>query len=448
MVSPRAGTTRDANIADLDWQGRVFTLVDTGGITDTPRPENEKRETAEDPLIKSAVQKRSLEYLRRADLVLFLTDARDGLLPLDKKLSAELKKIRPPKRPVILVANKADSARLRSAAADFHALSWGDPVTVSAVTGSGTGDLLDLVVAALPADRPVKDRPAAENAEAADGAIDIGVIGQPNVGKSSLINALFGSERIIVSPLPHTTREPQDVPVYYGDQRLNFIDTAGISKAGQKQAKPGARRQTLDRSSIAYSLAVLKRAAIALLVLDLSRPLTRQDAKLLEEIIRTKTSLLIIANKWDAVKERDEKSYRALIYDHLPFARWAPIQFVSARTGEKVGKIIPLVLKIAAERKKMIEPSGLNRLLGKAVKRHLPAKGKGTKHPHIYELKQDGANPPRFTVRIGSRDNLHFSYVRFIENMIREKYGFLGTPLSLYVEKNRFVHGKHEPHNT
>ncbi len=441
LVSPQAGTTRDSNLGLIDWRGYSLALVDTGGIMDRRLLAAAGRRR-EDEDIDNKVQKQARAYLKRAAVVLFLVDARDGLLPPDKILARELEKIVPAAERVILVANKSDSPRLAQNAADFHRLGLGDPWPVSALSGAGTGDLLDCIVNKIKASRINFGH--THNGSPARDRINIAIIGQPNVGKSSLLNALLGEERIIVSPVPHTTREPQDVLIRYEGRELNFIDTAGISSKGRKQAKPTAAHATLSRLSIDRSLKALFRADIVLLVLDITKPLTHQDAKLVEDIFRAKTSLVIVANKWDAVKDRDTKHYTRAIYDRLPFAAWAPVQFVSARTGEKIGQIPPLLLAIAAARKTRLEPAALNRLIGQAVKRHLPAKGKGTKHPHIYELRQEGVDPPQFTLRIGARDNLHFSYVRFIENRLREKYGFLGTPLSMYVEKGRKVHGKHE----
>jgi len=182
--------------------------------------------------------------------------------------------------------------------------------------------------------------------------------------------------------------------------------------------------------------------------LDISKNITHQDAKLVEEIVERKKSFIFIANKWDKIPDRDTKQYTNYIYTKLPFAQFVPIQFTSALTGEKVKKVLDLVLDISEQRQKQVSSSQLSHFLGRIVKLHKPAKAKGTKHPRIYEITQVSTNPPKFELRIGAKDTLHFSYVRFIENRLRETFGFLGTPLTVYVEKNKLIHGKHEEHIT
>ncbi|MFH1661692.1 MAG: ribosome biogenesis GTPase Der [Candidatus Falkowbacteria bacterium] len=446
ITSDIEGTTRDSNIGTVEWQNKKFQIVDTGGIInpsylagkfDYLTSKKIKRDDIEDK-----VQKQACEYLTLADLILFLVDSKTGLLPQDKEMALLLKKILNKKsarggqeKKIILVANKADSLKQRSKTSEFYKLSLGDPIPVSGVTGSGTGDLLDIITkkirsnqVTLLAKDVVSDRA---------GEVSACIIGKPNVGKSSMLNSILGYKRVIVSPIAHTTREPQDTEINYKDNIINLVDTAGISRKGTKT-------KGLEKYGIEKSLTSLKKTDIALLVLDISKKITHQDAKLVEEIFNRKKSLIIIANKWDLVPERNTKKYTQYIYGKLPFADFAPIQFTSALTGEKVDKILNLVLKIANERKTEIQPNALNKFLNRIVKIHKPAKGKGLKHPRIYEIKQAKTNPPKFELRIGAKDNLHFSYVRFIENRLREKFGFLGTPISMRITKSRIVHGKHE----
>ena len=193
----------------------------------------------------------------------------------------------------------------------------------------------------------------------------------------------------------------------------------------------------MEKFSIEKSLRVLRRAQIALLLIDITRPLSRQDAKLVEEITKTKTSLIIIANKWDLIKDHDTKHYTEFIYHFFPYASWAPIHFLSALTGAKMNKVLDLILEIDSERRNELSQSSLNGFLKAIVKRHLPTKGRGIKPPRIYEIIQEKTNPPGFTVRIGTKDSLHESYIRFIENRLREKFGFIGTPIGFYVKKGR-----------
>ena len=459
LVTNIEGTTRDSNIGQVDWWGKTFELVDTGGIIDLKYLTGKKLNTED---IEAKVQKQARDYLQRADLVLFLVDNKTGLLPQDKQMALLLKKILPKTNNILLIANKTDSLRQYPKNAEFYKLSLGEPIPVSAANGSGTGDLLDIIVKGLSAcslsaialERLSQPRSASgfkaqagvvgqpagnnESEQLSNSASEIKVciIGKPNVGKSSLLNSVLGYERVIVSPVPHTTREPQDTDIVYKNQLIKLIDTAGISKQGAKGSRLKKNYpDKIIKNGIDKSLARLKKSDIALLVMDISQPITRQDAKLVEEIVIWKKSLIFIANKWDKIAKRDTKQYTNCIYANLPFAQFAPIQFTSALTGEKVKKALDLILEINEQRQLSLSDSQLNHFLNRVVKLHKPAKGKGTKHPRLYSLKQIKANPPKFEIHIGAKDNLHFSYVRFIENRLREKYGFLGTPLTIYISR-------------
>jgi GTP-binding protein len=246
-----------------------------------------------------------------------------------------------------------------------------------------------------------------------------------------LLNSILGYQRVIVSPIPHTTREPQDTKITYKDQEIKIIDTAGISKRGH-------RAVGLQKFGIQKTLSAVRKSDLVLLVLDISEEITHQDAKLVEEIFEAKKSMIIVANKWDKIEERDTKKFTRHVYSYLPFAQFAPIQFTSALTGEKTKKILDLCLAITANRLKEISDSQLDKLLNKIVKIHLPTKGKGSKYPHVYDIRQIGVNPPYFHLRVGRLDDLHHSYVRFVENRLTEKYGFVGTPIRIKViKKNR-----------
>jgi len=433
LISDVAGTTRDANWAQVEWQGKTIDLVDTGGIMDIKFLTQRKLQTTD---IEAKVQKQARNLLKRADFILFLVDARDGLLPTDKELVKFLMKTIKNKKKILLVANKADNPKLRSSASEFNKLGIGEPLPVSAANGSGTGDLLDEITNKLP-----KTKSLQPTACSLQPKINVAIIGKPNVGKSSLVNSLLGEERIIVSPIPHTTREPQDIELEYKKNHFILIDTAGISKKGRKTAKRVKDKNTLEKFSILKSLAVIKRADVALLVIDINEGLTKQESKLVEEIVKKQTSLIIIANKWDLIKDKDPKHYTREINIALPFAQWAPIQFVSALTGAKTEKILDLVAEIYQARHITIKENSLNKFLNRIVKIHRPAKAKGIKRPRIYELAQVSADPPVFKARISQKDTLNESYLRFIENQLRKKYGFIGTPINVYVERNKNVHG-------
>jgi GTP-binding protein len=437
LVSNIPGTTRDSNTAEVEWRGTEFTLVDTGGITDF-----KAQAGIHDNDIETMVQRQAMDFLKQADLVLFLVDVRDGLLPQDKHLSLLVKKNISRKKNIVLAANKADSPRLRKDTAEFNKLSLGEPLPISAATGSGTGDLLDIIIEKLEKISSIRESGASGKPRNTP-SVRIAVIGKPNVGKSSLLNALIGQNMAIVSPVPHTTREPHDLAFTYQGRHITFIDTAGISKSGQRGAKRKKFKNTLDKLSIVKSLGAMKKADVILLILDINESITRQDAKLAEEVADKGAGLIIIANKWDLTADRDTKSHKKRIYGALPFVAWAPVQFVSAKTGEKIKKIFDLILLVDEQRKITVGDNALAKFLSGAVKRHLPAKAKGIKHPRIYELKQAGSEPPRFIIRIGAKDNIHFSYIKFLENRLREKYGFIGVPIRIKVIKNKRVHGAH-----
>ncbi len=442
LVSDIEGTTRDSNIGFVEWQKSAFKLVDTGGIMEIGFLKNPKLKTND---IDAQVQKQARNYLKQADLILFLVDTKAGILPDDKLIAEQLKKDKKIENKVILVANKADSPKIRLESVEFNKLNLNEPIPVSATTGSGTGDLLDIINSKLNQKpsfaKAMEGRPI--NKEE-DEPIRVSIIGKPNVGKSSLVNSLIGEEKIIVSPIAHTTREPQDTLIKHKDSYINLIDTAGISKRGQKQARHTKKRETLEKFSITKSLRTLKKADIALLVLDINEKITHQESKLVEEIIKSKTSLIIIANKWDLIEEKNRKYWTREINIALPFCLWAPIHFTSALTGKSSKKILDIILDIARERKTEISPNALSKFLKTIIKKHAPQKAKGTKYPYIYELKQVEANPPVFSVRIGAKDTLLTSYLRFIENRLRDKFGFFGTPITTYIERNKSIHGKHE----
>jgi len=426
LVSDIAGTTRDSNLGLVEWAGRCFELIDTAGLLDW-RYLTASRNAPHQEDIDSQTQRQAISYLDRADIILFLVDTKAGLLPEDKQLAAALKKSGRYDSKILLVANKVDNFKLSSEAAQFNRLNLGEPLIISAASGLGTGDLLDVLT------KRFKKTKVSKKTEVESPVIKVCLIGKPNVGKSSLLNSILGYNRVIVSSTPHTTREPQNTEINYQGRKIQLIDTAGISKQGKKGAG-------LEKPGILKSLSSLSKADVAMLVLDISEPLTHQDSKLIEEVVERRTSLILIANKWDKVSQRDTKKWTAALYDKLPFAAWAPVQFISAKTGEKVHKILDLVISVADQRQLVLSDSQTEKFFKQIIKIHKPAKGKGLKAPRIYEFRQTKSNPPAFMVRIGPNDNLHFSYLRFMENRLREKYGFSGTPLSISVAKHYKSH--------
>lgn len=435
LVSDIEGTTRDSNLGEVEWGEKKFRLVDTGGLTDLNLLLGKRTKGAQPEDVEKKVQQQALDYLKKAEVVLFLVDAKIGLMPQDKQIAIRLKKIFPDiEKKIILVANKADSFKQRSRASEFYELSLGEPISVSAANGSGTGDLLDIIVKKIKSRKIKSVRvEAAEEGEEKKPElkpIKICIIGKPNVGKSSLLNSILGYERVIVSSTPHTTREPQDTDIDYKGNVIKLIDTAGISKRGMKT-------KGLEKPGIAKTFGALAKSNIAIFMLDISEEITHQDAEIISEILDRKISFIIAANKWDKVPERDTKKFTNYIHGELPFVLFAPIQFISAKTGEKAGKILDLALQINEERQKKLGDSQLDKFISKIVKIHRPSKGKGVRHPRIYEFRQTRIAPPKFELRIGFHEDLHFSYVRFIENRLREQFGFLGTPISIKIVKGR-----------
>jgi len=438
LISEEAGTTRDSNESLVEWDGIEFNLIDTAGIIEEKLLTKYLKK--EDYDVESQVQKQALGFLKSADIILFLVDARDGLLPDDKELAKRLKKISNKK--IILVANKADKPSVRKDIAEFNKLGLGEPVPVSAATGSGTGDLLDIVTSYIKEEGFKVKAPKKEKDK--NEYINVSILGKPNVGKSSLLNKLSGEEKQIVSHIAHTTREPNDTFITWKEKNIRLLDTAGMHKQGFKNVKNKKEREALERLSVNKSLATLKNADVALLVIDITKDLTQQESKIAEAIMKNKCSIIIVANKWDAVTDRDTKHYTLEINRRFPYATWAPIQFVSAKTGEKVKKLKDLIIEVEENRHIELNDNALNKFLKQAMKRVSPIKSKGTKKPYIHEFSQTQVTPPKFKVRIGAKDTLDESYVRYLENQLRRKFGFFGAPITIYVEKNKRIHGKHE----
>lgn len=439
LISDIPGTTRDSNLATVSWRGEKFTLVDTGGFMDLNFL-SQKKIKAE--TIDELVQKQARDYLKKADTILFVVDAKDGLLPQDKQMAGILKRIIADTSKVFVIANKVDAFKRIPETSDFYHLGLGHIYPVSAATGAGTGDMLDDILKRIGTKNEYEENTDENESQIHTSShpsqpIKICLLGKPNVGKSSLLNAILGYSRVIVSEIPHTTREPQTTEFRYKDKDLILVDTAGITKHGHKS-------KTLEKFSMDKSLASLKKSDIALLILDINDPLTKQDSRLVEEIFERKKSLIIVANKWDLAMERDTKKYTHCIYNELPFATHTPIQFISAKNKSKIDHLLDLIITVDSERHVTLSQSNLDWLMKTAVKKHRPTKGRGTKYPRLYEFTQTGTNPPTFKVRIGARESLADSYLRFLENQLREKFGFLGTPITMWVQKGRDVHGAHD----
>lgn len=417
ITSHVAGTTRDRNYAICSWKDMDFSLIDTGGL---------ERQSDDD--IDAQIIEQAQTAIKEADLLLFVVDTKTGIMPADLELAKKFKKIQ---KPIILVANKTDNNRSRQYLSDFYKLNLDQPWPVSAINGVGTGDLLDEVVIQL---KKIKNKKRSKEVPSDEKSIRVAVVGKPNVGKSSIINAILGEQRVIVSAIAHTTRDSQDIEFIFEGQKIVFVDTAGIRRHSKKSA------DAFEKQSVDQSIETIKKADIAILVTDVSEKLTWQDKHLIDEANAAGVGLIILANKWDLIPDKttDTSNDFEMYYKRFfPFIRWAPIIFSSATKKIRIKKILDSIISIYNEKNKVLPENTLDKLLKSIVKRHKPSRGKGIKHPYIYSLKQIRTNPPIFAIKIDFKSSLHDSYLRFIENNLRYKFGFEGTPIHIRVIKSQ-----------
>lgn len=413
IVSDVPGTTRTRNIGESTWRGKQFRVIDTGGLTFT-----------DDVVLEEEIIHQTEIALTEADVIIFLADVQQGLLPQEKELA---KKIRSCKRPIIFVANKADNLNMRMSIhePEWKKLGLGEPMPISAQNGSGVGDLLDLVYTYL--NKTSKRPKAAKEVN----ALKVALIGKPNVGKSSLFNKLIGEDRVIVSPIAHTTREPHDTLVEVDGQKIVFVDTAGIRRKIQVKGE-------LEKIGIGKSLEMVKKADVVLFLLDATEPITDQDQQLGGLLREHAKSTIIIINKWDKAEENDDtfrKEVTMVIQKHFPHLNHAPIVFVSALNGYRIHQIFPLIERAAKERSIEIPPEDLTTFLRTILKKKLPSKGRGTRHPQILGLKQINTAPPIFEMFIKSKTSVHYSYVHYVANRLREQYSFFAAPIIIKLTK-------------
>ena len=433
VVEDMPGTTRDRLYGDVEWNGRTFTLIDTGGMEfGTDIPVGQVGLTGQPGDLMKHVQAQAELAIEEADVIVFMVDARSGITAADEEVADVLRRT---KKPVIVAANKADNAARRMDAVEFYALALGEPIVLSSTQGVGTGDLLDRIVEELPP--PDED----ENNEEEDDTPRIAIVGRPNVGKSSLLNAIFGSQRAIVSDVPGTTRDSIDTEVTFKDRKMIFIDTAGIRRRGR--VGPGVEKFSVLRSSRA-----IERCDVALILIDAEEGITAQDTHIAGEVAEQAKGVVIVINKWDLAQaqrkaERDEdiiphpdeeiataEEYRKFVLNQFKFLPYAPVIFASAKTGYHVQSILETVLNIADMRFTRISTSRLNEFLRDAVKRHHPSiiHHKPLK---IYYATQTRVNPPTFVFFVNDTQSMHFSYERYLENRLREEFGFKGTGIRL-----------------
>jgi GTP-binding protein len=406
IVEDTPGVTRDRLYALAEWRGRTFTIVDTGGIEFDVDPAD---------AIAFGTREQAENAANDADVIVFVVDALDGLNPVDEDVAQILRRTH---HPVLLVANKAESpSALASVHGEFVRLGFGEPFPVSAIHGEGTGDLLDAVVERLPEERDAEE-PSTELA--------IALIGQPNVGKSSLLNALLGETRTIVSDVPGTTRDSIDTLFHWGGHTIRLIDTAGVRKRADKHGQ-------LEYYTSLRSLRAISRCDIAVLLVDAMKGPQNADRRLAGLALEEKKGLVIVGNKYDLVRELGEFSQNELtegIHEQLPFASFAPVTFLSALTKRRLQSLMPVVMSVAENLDRRIPTAKLNAVVRDAVLAH-PAPIAQSKVLKIFYCSQVAAHPPLFVFHCNDPDLIQPSYKRFIENVLRANFDFAGVPLTL-----------------
>ncbi|OGN98812.1 MAG: ribosome biogenesis GTPase Der [Chloroflexi bacterium RBG_13_51_18] len=394
------GTTRDRNTADVNWRGVDFTLIDTGGFEIEPSS-----------TVARGVKTQIENAISKADIIVFVVDAITGVTPADFEIADVLRRSN---KPVLVAANKADNSKREVEALEFYELGLGDPLAVSAHHSRGVAELLDKVIELLPAQQPAK--PESES-------IKVAIVGRPNVGKSMLLNTLTGEERSIVDEAPGTTRDAIDTSFDFKGQNMVLIDTAGIRRRGKVKAG-------VEQYSVVRTFRAIDRADIALLVLDATELVTTQDTHIAGYIQEAAKGIIIIANKWDLVENRDIADWNKAIKSAFRFASYAPILYTSAKTGQGVERIMPQVGQVYQERLKRLPTAAVNDVIQRAVAVHNRPTVKG-KQLKIFYTTQAEANPPTFVFFTNDAKLVHFSYRRFLENQLREAFGFAGTPLRM-----------------
>jgi GTP-binding protein len=408
IVEDEPGTTRDRVYRTTDWRGIEFTLVDTGGLQD------------EEEILASSVAeiaRRTRDQARsaisEADVIVFMVDSKSGLTSGDYDVADLLRRT---DKPTILGVNKADNLERRDSVFEFYELGLGEPIAISALHGTGTGDLLDAIVEALP---------HAEEEEVEFEGPAIAIVGRPNVGKSRLVNALLGQERAIVSDVPGTTRDSLDTHLEWNGSPITLIDTAGIRRRGRVETG-------IEQYSVLRSMRAIDRSDVVLMVVDATEPFTAQDLHIAGYVEEQKKGIVVVVNKWDLI-EKDNYTmdeYRAQAAKELVFVPYAPIAFISAKYGQRVHQVLDLALEVVKERKKRVPTAALNKMIREAIANHPPSSKSGKPIKFYYGTQVD-IEPPTFVFFCSDPKAIHFSYRRYIENKLRESFSFTGTPIRI-----------------
>ena len=409
IVKDTPGVTRDRIYADCEWLNKKFTLIDTGGI----EPESKD-------VILSQMREQAEIAIATADVIIFLVDVRQGLVDSDEKVATMLRKS---KKPVVLVVNKVDNfQKMMADVYEFYNLGIGEPIPVSAVSKLGLGDMLDAVSAHFP---------EAEENEEDDTIPKIAIIGKPNVGKSSIINRIAGEDRVIVSDIAGTTRDAIDTEVEVNGHKYIFIDTAGLRRKSKI-------KEDLERFSIIRTVSAVDRCDVAILVIDAVEGVTEQDAKVAGIAHERGKGVIIAVNKWDAIEKDDKTIYRFTekVTEVLSFMPYAEVMYISAKTGQRFNKLFDTIDVVIQNQQLRITTGVLNEILSEAVTMQQPPSDKG-KRLKLFYITQVSVKPPSFVIFVNDKELMHFSYTRYIENKIREAFGFKGTPLRFMIRERK-----------
>lgn len=407
IVEGKPGVTRDRIYAEAQWLDKHFTLIDTGGID------------YEDDIITRQVRLQALVALEQADIIVFVVDGRAGLTGIDEEIAEILRR---QQKPVILCVNKVEAVQNSwEIAADFYRLGLGEPILTSAEHGRNIGDLLDLVVENFPADANLEE----------DDSLKIAIVGRPNVGKSSLVNKILGEDRVIVSEIPGTTRDAIDTKLNYADEALTLIDTAGLRRRSRVN-------EDIEYYSVIRTLGAVERSDVTIVMVDGTEGLTEQDKKIAGYAHEKGRGIIIAVNKWDLVPKETNtmRDFERDLRDELQFLSYAPILFISALTGQRIFHLLDLALTVQENRNLRISTGRFNEILHDAMAMNQPPSDKGVRLKIFYG-SQVQVKPPVFVLHVNRKDLMHFSYLRYLENRIRQEYDFLGTPIMLIAKERK-----------
>ncbi len=400
IVEDKPGVTRDRIYADVEWLNNKFTLIDTGGI----EPDSKD-------IIISQMRRQAEVAIDTAQVILFMVDAREGITTTDEEIANMLRRA---KKPIILIVNKVDSNKLPDNYYDFYTLGIGEPIPISSVNGLNLGDLLDEIVAKFPEHM---------DTDYEEDVMKVAVIGKPNVGKSSIINTILGEDRVIVSDIAGTTRDAIDTPFEFNDDKYVFIDTAGIRRKSKVH-------ENVEKYSVLRALTAIERSDVCLIMIDAQEGVTEQDKRIAGYAHEAGRASIIVVNKWDLIEKdnRTYKEYERNVRNDLSFMQYAPILFISAKTKQRLKKVLEYIKYVSNQHAMRISTGALNDLISEAILLNQPPSDKG-KRLKIYYGTQVSVKPPKFILFVNDVELAHFSYIRYLENQIRQNYNFEGTPI-------------------